>query len=130
MLEGVKFRGFSTGWRCPALLTLLHQQWLCGSVTCPRSGRLGQPQAKVVGDGGKRGEFLSKVELWVKEERERRRRRGELPLRGQSFSRKFGRKLIVRMIFLLLFLVFCFEVDFHFLGGRRKRKSLKTFQSC
>ena len=31
-----------------------HQQWLCGSVTCPRSGRLGQPQSKVVEDGGEK----------------------------------------------------------------------------
>ena len=41
----------------------------------------------------KGGEFLSKVELWVKEERERRRRRGELPLRGQSFSRKIWEEI-------------------------------------
>ena len=33
---------------------LRHQQWLCGSVTCPRSGRLGQPQSKVVEDGGEK----------------------------------------------------------------------------
>ena len=80
----------------------LHQQWLCGSVTCPRSGRLGQPQSKVVDDGGKRGEFLSKVELWVKEERERRRRRGEFAPEGLIFFKKFGRRLIVRMPVMLL----------------------------
>ena len=43
---------------------------------------------------GKRGEFLSKkVELWVKEERERRRRRGEFAPEGQQFFQNIGEKI-------------------------------------
>ena len=47
----------------------------------------------MVDDGGKRGEFLSKVELWVKEERERRRRRGEFAPEGQQFFHNIGEKI-------------------------------------